>query len=61
MFNSKFKVMKKDQALNIIKKRKLISEVGKFSLVVSSVSPFTRGELLTHIVNFAAMTPFQVS
>lgn len=55
--------MKKESAIQILNSRKLISTVGKFTIKVASVSNPIYNEdkqVTTNIVNFAAMTPFQV-
>ncbi len=54
--------MEKSNAIQIINSRKLITEPGKFAVKVTGITPYTRPDtdILTNIVNFAAMTPYQL-
>jgi hypothetical protein len=57
-------VMTLENAIQILKSRKLITEPGKIQVKVTNVTPFDRtvaggDTILTNIVNFAAMTPYQ--
>jgi len=50
----------KEVALNILQSRSLVSEAGKFTAKVTSVSAYVRPDgTPTHIVNFNLMTPYQ--
>lgn len=53
--------MDKKSAVQILNSRKLVNKVGKFTLKVTSTNPFLRpdGTAVT-IVNFAAMTAYQL-
>lgn len=53
--------LSKEDALRYIASRLLIAVAGKFTVQVTSVNPFMRGDQLTQIVNFKAMTPFHVT
>lgn len=53
--------MDKQQAKQILSNRVLIPSEGKYTVKVTGTSPFMRGEQATTIVNFAAMTPWQVN
>lgn len=51
----------KENTKSIIKSRKLVPSVGNYVLKVTNSTPYTREDgTETHIVNFAAMTPYQV-
>jgi hypothetical protein len=51
----------KENTKSIIKSRKLVPSVGNYVLKVTNSTPYTREDgTETHIVNFAAMTPYMV-
>lgn len=52
----------KENAIQIINSRKLLPEPGKYTVKVTNVTPFQRpdSEILINIVNYAAMTPWQL-
>jgi hypothetical protein len=53
--------MEKDSALQILNSRKLISVPGKYTLKVTSATPFIREDnTVVNITNYAAMTPYQL-
>lgn len=56
--------MKKENAINILKSRKMISKEGKYTLKVTSVTPFHRsneqGSDQVAIANFNGMAPYHV-
>lgn len=54
--------MQKENAIQVLNSRKLITEPGKFQVKVTNVTPYQRPEnnLLTNIVSYAAMTPYQL-
>lgn len=54
--------MEKENAIQILNSRKLLTKPGKFQVKVTNITPFERpgSGLLTNIVSYAAMTPFQL-
>lgn len=55
--------MEKENAIQILNSRKLLTKPGKFQVKVTNVTPWERPEngMLTNIVSYAAMTPYQLT
>lgn len=55
--------MEKENFVQIINSRSLLPQPGKYQVKVTNVTPFERPDsgILTAIVNYAAMTPYQVT